>query len=300
MCYAIIDLGSNTIRLCVYDYAGGVINTIVNQKETGGLAGYVTSGILSQDGIEKACEILNAHIALAKKLVDKSNIHILATASLRNIDNREEAVEAIYRKTEMLPEVLTGEEEALLDFIGASYHINYQRGLLIDIGGASTELVLFDNHEPVALASMPIGCLTLYRKYVENIFPSQEEEKQIKREVLRFLQETNLQKDCPIVIGVGGSVKAVNKLARVLFPETGDILEADIVKKLHKRFKNPDQKLLDAVYKTIPERTLTIVPGLILLKQAIKFFGSQAIHVNEYGLREGYLLDRILGVKKEC
>ncbi len=194
MCYAIIDLGSNTIRLCVYDYADGVINTIVNQKETGGLAGYVTSGILSQDGIEKACEILNAHIALAKKLVDKSNIHILATASLRNIDNREEAAEAIYRKTEMLPEVLTGEEEALLDFIGASYHINYQRGLLINIGGASTELVLFDNHEPVALASMPVGCLTLYRKYVDNIFPSQEEEKQIKKEVLRFLQETNLQK----------------------------------------------------------------------------------------------------------
>lgn len=298
--YAIIDLGSNTIRLCVYEYTERNISTIMKQKEMVGLVSYVSKGILSQEGIEKACGVLVDFVELAKKLVDESDIHIFATASLRNINNRDMAVEQIHKKTGMLPDVLTGEEEALFDFVGASHQSRCKDGVLIDIGGGSTEFVLFHDYQPIELRSRPIGCLNLYQSYVKNFHPNRRESKKIRKEVKRQLEAADLKTTCPVMIGVGGTARAVNKLARALFqlPVEKEVLDVKDIENVYAYFKKPDKLLFDTIYKTIPERALTIMPGLILLRQAIKFFGCKTIYVNNYGVREGYLLERIVGGKK--
>ena len=299
MNYAVIDLGSNTVRLCVYQYINETIKTIINQKETVGLASYVSDGILQQEGINRACEVLT-EFGMVIDQFDEISAHVIATASLRNINNSDEAVEFIQQKTGMTIHVLSGENEALFDFFGASHQLSCENGLLIDIGGASTELVLFNHDGPQILTSMPIGSLNLYGRFVKGFFPDSHERKEIKKEVICHLDSVEAKTDgAPIMIGVGGTLKAAYKLACALYdisPECKEMASDDI-KNLYKRFKEPDKTLIHTVYKTVPERALTIVPGLILLRQAIKHFGCTTIRISEYGVREGYLLKRVIGAK---
>ena len=87
MNYAVIDLGSNTVRLSVYRYENDRIITVIRQKEVAGLAGYVTKNTMELEGIHKACDILRELKEIASGFVKEENIHIFATASLRGLLN---------------------------------------------------------------------------------------------------------------------------------------------------------------------------------------------------------------------
>ncbi|MDR1116841.1 MAG: phosphatase [Oscillospiraceae bacterium] len=298
MNYAIIDLGSNTIRLCIYRYEENKIVTVIRQKEVAGLAGYVKKNMLELDGIRKACDILCEFKEIAIRFVEQNEIHVFATASLRGILNQEQVLEMIRQDTGLLPEVLSGEYEARLDYIGASHFMECGEGILIDIGGASTELVRFENARPVRFASMPVGCLSLYTGFIGKMIPTENERKNIKKEIREQLDNLGWspEENFPLMIGVGGTVRAAHKLSRSLFslPKGQNEMSAGFVKKILNELKNSDSEIYRTVYKLIPERTLTIVPGLMILREAIKRFNCENILVSDYGVREGYLIDRIL------
>ena len=119
--YSVIDIGSNTIRLTVYQVEEGQIQTVFHEKSTAGLAGYVTEkGKLSRAGIERAITALERFQSILQKL-SIEQVAVFATASLRNIVNTDEALECIERRTGFRVEVISGEKEALLDYVGATY-----------------------------------------------------------------------------------------------------------------------------------------------------------------------------------
>lgn len=298
MNYAVIDLGSNTIRLSVYRYENNEISEVIRQKEIAGLAGYVKEGVLELGGIEKACCILNEFREIAVRFVEHREIHVFATASLRGVQNQEEAIKRFKQATGLQPEVLSGEEEARLDFIGVSHFAPCDSGILIDIGGASTELVWFENAQPIKLVSVPVGCLSLYTRFVSNAFPSKEERSAIKRKIGAQFDSIgwDAEEKLPLMIGVGGTVRAAHKLSCDLFsiPEGQNEIDAGLVKEILCELKNNENDIYQVVYKQIPERTLTITTGLLILRGAIKRFGCKSLYVSNYGIREGYLIDRVI------
>lgn len=94
-----------------------------------------------------------------------NHIAVFATASLRNITNTDEAVREITKATGLAIDVVSGKEEATLDFIGATHDLDTSHdGLLVDIGGGSTELVSFEKGQILQAVSLPIGSLSLYNK----------------------------------------------------------------------------------------------------------------------------------------
>jgi exopolyphosphatase/guanosine-5'-triphosphate,3'-diphosphate pyrophosphatase len=291
-------MGSNTIRLSIFSYEDSKITTVIQQKEVAGLAGYIKENQLEQEGIQKACDVLCDFKKIAMRFVDEKEIYAFATASLRGIRNREQALKMILQTTDLFPDVLSGEEEARLDFIGASHFTECTNGILIDIGGASTELVRFENAQPVRLASMPIGCLNLYTRFVGKIIPNGEERKKIKKEIREQL--TNLgwsaEYNLPLMTGVGGTVRAAHKLSCGLFslPQDQNEMDVGFIKEILNKLKNNENEIYRTVYKLIPERTLTIFTGLMIFNEAIKRFGCESIFVSGYGVREGYFIDRIL------
>lgn len=98
MKYAIVDLGSNTIRLSVYlSLEDGGFRLLFSEKEMAGLAGYIKKGIMSQEGIEKACAVLQDFQVLLAQF-GMEEMHVFATAPLRNIQNTDEAVEQILHR----------------------------------------------------------------------------------------------------------------------------------------------------------------------------------------------------------
>ena len=299
MNYAVIDLGSNTIRLSIYSYANGMFKRLISQKEVVGLAGYVKKNHLELEGINNACDILNGFREIAIRFVKKKDIHLFATASLRGIDNQQQACEIIERSCGLRPEVLSGEEEARLDFLGASHCVTCTDGILIDIGGASTEFVWFQNAQPVELVSIPIGCLSLYAKSVNSIIPTKNERKKIKRQIRENFNEYldwDIQEKLPLMIGVGGTVRAALKLSCELFslPKDNRELYAKHVVTVLRKLTRSDDKIFHTLYKRVPERVLTIFTGMMILNEAIKRFPCENLVVSTYGVREGYLIDRVL------
>ena len=174
MICASIDVGSNTIRLSIYQCETDGIKLLLNKKTMAGLAGYVEDGALSPKGVHKACSVLNSY----KDIVHNFGIeqlYVFATASLRNISNSQEAVAQIEEKTGLAIDVITGEEEATLDFIGATRLMDVDDGILVDIGGGSTEIVVYEDGKILKATSIPVGSLSLFSGYVGGLIPTNEE-----------------------------------------------------------------------------------------------------------------------------
>lgn len=144
MIYGIIDLGSNTIRLSFYKYENGEIILLLNKKTMAGIAGYVKDGRLSKEGIKIACDVLKQY----KEIINNfglEKVFAFATASLRNISNTDEAVTEIKEITGFTVDIVLGEVEAIYDFIGASKALDIKEGIVFDIGGGSTEILMYKN-----------------------------------------------------------------------------------------------------------------------------------------------------------
>jgi len=298
MNYAVIDLGSNSIRLSVYERPNGQINKIFNKKEIASLAGYISNGVMDTIGIQKACAVINDFKETALKFVELPNLHLFATASIRNIANRDEAVNAIIEATTLTPDVIEGNEEASLGYIGASAFMNCENGIMIDIGGASTEFVLFKDYKAENLISIPIGSLNLSVEHVSKIIPTEHEWKRIKSVVKSQFTEIDWGKgiNCPLMVGIGGTLRAALKLSSIIFdiPAEQNDIQACHLKEIIKLLRKNKNDIYHTVYRAAPERLMTISTGLIILQQAIKKFGCETISVSRFGIREGYLMDRVL------
>ncbi|MFQ8846422.1 MAG: hypothetical protein ACLR84_03135 [Clostridia bacterium] len=159
MTYGVIDVGSNTIRLVIYEVKENRIESLFSNKNTAGLIGYVNDGELSRKGIRKACDVLNSlQKVAAHAQVEK--LYVFATASLRNIANTKEAVEEIEKETGLDIDVISGHDEAELDFEGAAHAQKLKDGIMVDIGGGSTEVVAFADGKITDAVSLEFGSLS--------------------------------------------------------------------------------------------------------------------------------------------
>ena len=143
MLYGVIDIGSNTIRLMIYRVDNGAIHPVLNNKFAAGLAGYITAkGKMSKEGIRKAVEVLT-ELRTVTEQITLDGVFPFGTAALRNITNTQEVLDAIRAESGFAVRVLSGEEEAEFDYYGALQSTPLDGGLLVDVGGGSTELVYF-------------------------------------------------------------------------------------------------------------------------------------------------------------
>ena len=211
---AIIDIGSNSIRLTLYETEGQGFKILFREKIMAGLAGYVEDGKLSAEGVECACAGLLTFRGILQTLaIDR--INVFATASLRNISNTEQALSVIRAATGYSVEVVSGEDEALFGYAGAMQELHLTGGAFLDIGGASTEIVTFEDGKPVDFASFPIGSLSLYRHCVKKILPGDGSLKRLRQEISKTIDVSEgALAPRPLLVGVGGTARAVLKLAR--------------------------------------------------------------------------------------
>ena len=239
MIYGIADVGSNTVRLSIYKCEGGEIRLLMNRKVMAGLAGYVRHGALTPEGIEVACQTLQGYRSLMDNL-ELPDLRVFATASLRNISNTEEAVGAVMAATGLRVDVLTGREEAELSFRGAIQNAGLYTGLLVDLGGGSTELVSYEDGHVTSSCSLPVGSLSLFSRYVDGLFPTAEERRRIRAAV-----EAELDKAAPLdvrhrhLVGVGGTFRAARKLCNDLSgvdPEN-PVIPAGEIRGLYRKLK---------------------------------------------------------------
>ncbi len=297
MIHAVIDMGSNSVRMSVYRCEDQEITLLMNQKRTIGLAGCVENGLLTSEGIRRATQVIAEFKGIAEAF-QIGSLSAFATASLRNIANQEQVLHELTLAAGITPEVISGEEEARLDFIGSTRFLNLDTGVLVDIGGGSTELVLFEDGKALNVSSFPIGSLNLYVDHVGGVFPEKAERKDIKRHIRAEFQKLcwKPEQAVPLLCAVGGTARAFKKLCTELLSVPADekSLQVKYLEELHRMLKQENSELRRRFYQVVPERILNIQPGLMLLRETARLFGSREIVVSPYGVREGYLIDKVL------
>lgn len=297
MICGIVDLGSNTIRLSIYKCEDGLSHLMMNRKVMAGLAGYVEKGFLSEEGVQVACHALASHRMLLDHL-DIPTMYVFATASLRNIANTREVVEQIFARTGIRVDVISGQEEAELSFRGALRGMEHRSGLLVDLGGGSTELVRYEQGEMLSSCSLSVGSLNLFNRYVSGLHPQGAERKMIRAAVREQLAQAAVDlRPVEHICGVGGTVRAACKVANLVFDRPDDCrtISAGELKLLLKRVKDPDRETLRDLLKAAPDRIHTIIPGMLVLDTVCRAFQARDITVSACGVREGYLHQRVLG-----
>ncbi len=293
----IVDVGSNTIRLSIYHWEGQKFKLLMNKKEMAGLAGYIKNGLLSDSGILVACRVLAGFKALLRNF-DIADLYVFGTASLRNIVNTEEALETIEAVTGIKVEVLSGADEAAFSFLGATVGGGAPgSGMLADVGGGSTELVAYRDGAITSGCSLPMGSLSLFTKHVSGLFPTKEERKAIRSDVREELEKAKTAGlRCSHLTGVGGTFRAAAKLCNDLSGADPDnrIIPAGEIHALYKGLKKGDQDTLRQILRSVPDRVHTILPGLAILTAILDAYEVSTVSVSACGVREGYLLRRVM------
>lgn len=293
MNYAIVDIGSNTIRLIIFEIYKNQERNIFDKKYTAGLISYVENGALSTKGIKKLIRTLES----IKKIVDligNCSFNPFATASLRNLSNRDEVLREVKEKLDIDIDVLSQKEEALMGNVGIFEDFNIDKGLTIDIGGASTEIVSFKKNKASEFLNLQIGSLLLFSQYVSVVIPKKKEIDLIQKKVLKEISSKNFKNTYNTLIGIGGTVRACGKVISELYGKDEKCFSLNELDNLLLNIKNKDKETIRTIIKVNPSRIHTLVPGLIILFTVCKYLHIEDIQVSNKGVREGYLHLRVL------
>ena len=297
MNYGIVDLGSNTVRLSLYRVLPeGDYDLLFSKKEMAGLVNYISGGVLSQEGIHRACSILEKFRELLRHF-GVENFYIFATAPLRNIRNSEEAVHTIRKKTGLDVDVLSGDLEAELGYYGALRTLNLKDGALFDIGGGSTEIVEVRAGKILRAQSLPLGSLNLFKACESRIWPKPKELEEMRKIVRRTLAEANLpQERVDRVCGVGGTARALLKIANTWYgrPELERRMTPKDLHQLNKELQKQSGEVRQLVLNHCPDRLHTILPGALLMDTVTKSLCREELYISRTGVREGYLYHKVL------
>lgn len=297
MNYAMIDIGSNTVKMTVY----GADKTIIKKySHPTSLLSYIENGALTAVGIARLLATLTDYQSRAER--DGARVYAYATASLRDLSNRDGVVSYIKERSGLAIDVVSGEEEARLSFdgIAAVSGIDPTSHTVLDLGGGSLEIAAYENDSLVA-HSFRFGALAMYLRFVKNILPTREELSTLYGAVTAEAASVPLPKNRGNALAVGGSLRAFCHILAHTKGEKYDETRPYFVKREEaeaflKKVTDADRATELMLIELEPKRIHTVTPGLCAFLALLDLTGHRDFTVVSGGTREGYL-DRI--IKKE-
>ncbi|MEM7173149.1 MAG: Ppx/GppA phosphatase family protein [Pseudomonadota bacterium] len=288
---AIIDIGSNSIRLVIFDAIGRTPATLFNEKVTCGLGRSIgETGRLSTEGVELALPNLQRFAKLAQSLGVAWTV-CLATAAVRDAEDGPDFVEQVAALCGLSVTVLTGNEEALLSASGVISAFPFASGLIADLGGGSVELVEVNNGILGQSVTLPLGTL-----YLMNL--GRATDKKVRKEIDRQLEQVNW---LSAIKGnefytVGGSWRNLARLTldTVRYPlhiVNGYQLPVSAVRDMVRVLGRQTSRSLDGI-RSISKRRLEALPyGALLMERIIAAACCRGVTFTAQGLREGFIHD---------
>lgn len=292
MRYAITDVGSNTVKMSVYDMDTAP-HLIFSHSTPVGLAAHRQNNVLSDEGIVLLSKTLYEYRRLAET-VSCDRFACIATAGLRHLENTDRILREVYAQSGVNIEIICGEREAELAFTGLVSVIGVpEDGLLLDMGGASTEIITISCGRCKTVNSLEFGALKLYRQYVSDIFPTDSETKVLHQTVVNLIREKIPDTTAPgrVAYLTGGTVKSIAKLIHSTVQG-----EKNFVLTYHD-FVTLQNYLRESSYRhlavtRVPDRIHMITPGLIAILAILSHFDVERAIVVNSGIRDGYIAER--------
>jgi exopolyphosphatase/guanosine-5'-triphosphate,3'-diphosphate pyrophosphatase len=290
---AIIDIGSNSVRLVAYEGLTRSPTPIFNEKALCGLGrGVISTGVLQRDGMDKAYEALRRFRVLCDVMQIK-NVQMIATAAPRDASNGAEFLAECERIFGQKVELISGNREAELSALGVACGIHKAEGLVADLGGGSLELIGIKGHEFGPGVTLPIGVLSLQDRSGGNLKKAQK----IIRKELDHLPQLKAAKG-KAIYAVGGTWRSLARLhmkqrgypLHVMHNYVIPVRDAADFTALIERVSTDTIDSIDAVSAA---RRPLVGYGALVLEELIRICKPAEIVISAQGVREGLLFERL-------
>jgi exopolyphosphatase/guanosine-5'-triphosphate,3'-diphosphate pyrophosphatase len=308
---AAIDIGTNSIHMVIVQIEPSLpsFTVIAKEKNTVRLGDRdPKTGELTPEAIERSLNTLEHCKELATSL-KVSQIIAVATSATREAPNGKDFLDRIETELSITVNLISGQEEARRIYLGvlSGMDFNEQPHIIIDIGGGSTELILADIHEPRFLSSTKIGAVRLSKEFVTTD-PISDSELKVLRSYVRGMLERpvdeiwkNLQlNEIPRTIGTSGTIETIaeiharDELGTVPDPLNGYEISYKDIEKIVKKLAKMSYKERLEVSGLSDKRAEIIVPGAVILLEAMSMLKLDSITICERALREGMIVDWML------
>ncbi|KIC70199.1 Ppx/GppA family phosphatase [Kocuria rhizophila] len=221
---AAIDCGTNSIRLLIADVVTRehhpALKDVVREMRIVRLGqGVDATGWLAEAALERTFAAVDEYAALITEH-GADRVRFVATSATRDAGNRDVFVAGIRSRLGVVPEVVSGDEEAALSFRGA---LNAAPGLdpadrvlVVDVGGGSTECVLGTPREVLAARSVDVGCVRMTERHLGSNPPTEEQQAHVLRDVdeaMDVVARTVPLEQTTRLVGVAGTVTTVTAMA---------------------------------------------------------------------------------------
>ncbi|MBL8538505.1 MAG: Ppx/GppA family phosphatase [Hyphomonadaceae bacterium] len=287
---AVIDVGSNSVRLVVYQIDGRAMTPTLNEKVMAGLGrNLARTGSLSPEGVASAIKALKRFAALLEAKGVRS-VFPVATAAVREAHDGVAFAERVLAETGLVLRVLSGADEARLSALGVSAGAPDAEGVVGDLGGSSLELIAIGAEEDLG-ETFQLGPLALARGEFDY--------DRVSAEVARCLKQSSVLKArMNDFYAVGGAWRAIGRIDIALRNHPLGVLHhhemtrAEVLKVVdvvRKQSKRSLEKLEEAAAK----RAETLPYAAVVLEQVMVAGRFERVVLSAFGLREGVLLERM-------
>ena len=304
---AVIDVGTNSIKLLVADVTGpAVIPISEHSKQTRLGHGFFETHLLHADAIAATAEAVKRFCAEAK-LLNAAQIRVIATSAARDARNASELIDAIRASSGLEVEIISGEQEADWAFRGVASDPKFSNLplLIIDVGGGSTEVILGQGTRQFFRNSYQMGTVRLLEQLQPGDPPGNEALEHCRRLLRKFFNETIRREAGPALkkcsreihlIGTGGTTTILARMEKQLPDFDREKIEA--TKLTPMQLRAHIEKLWNMTLearKTIiglpPKRADVILTGTTIYEAILEGFQLDELQISTRGLRYAAVQD---------
>lgn len=280
--FAAIDIGSNAMRLMIARIEGDEQRRQLHKEAFFRVPLRLGSDVFRLQRLSKETQVkLMKTMEAFRNLVEvfePVSLKACATSAMRDSANGGDMVAEIKTQTGISLEIISGSDEADLIF---STHIRktlepHQTYLFIDVGGGSTELMLYSDERVINSHSFNIGTVRLLNDAVDTS----------EWDSMRAWLKANLSDVYAIGIGSGGNINRLNRIAK---KDENQGLKRQKLQQLYKELKNMDIAERIDTFRIKPDRAEVIVPAALIYLQVMKWGDISDIKVPKFGLVDGLI-----------
>ena len=295
---AIIDIGSNSARLVIsHIYKNGAYNMVYNQKEALRLSQKVDgNNLLTEEAFASTIDTMRSFAHMCKIYQADKTIAV-ATAAIRNASNGADLVAKVAEQTGIQLHIISGNTEAYVSYLGVINTLDVKNGITFDLGGGSTELILFKNRKILESVSLPLGAVNTTGMFnIRNEMPANVYNDLTAFIMSRLSQYPWLKQNNLPLIGVGGTARTIAKIIQrgKKYPATKIHNYAYPVQTFRTffnklRLTNLEQRKKISGLST--ERSDIILAGTSIISCLLEATGAKKLITSGCGLREGLFYD---------
>lgn len=286
---ALMDLGSNSSRMTIFEIDGSSFSAVKRYRDYVRLSeGLQETGKLSFIPMQRTIASLIGFVKKAKEKGAEEMI-LMATEAVRRAENKEEFISLVQSETGLVVRILTGEEESYYDYLGSKELVG-DKGVLLDVGGGSFELVCVNEGSVIFEACLPEGSVVTKDRFRD------EELQMLPYFTEKFQSMIRAVSKGGSFVGLGGTARAAHTLLCGEKPKKkdahGQIVSKDELYALYQRIAAlsvEERRNLPIVGE---ERGDILLSGLAPLVAAASVLDADMI-LSSHGVREGFLREYI-------